>query len=219
MRVVTATCVDPVPGWADNIYGMNGALYGFGKGVIRVLYCNKDYLGDLIPADFVANSTLAVAWITAKEMLVLIALDFYFFKHLIYVIFYFFSAEKNNATNNNNKVKVYNSVSSVDNPITWGTVSNEILRIYNTFPLENKMWHTVTNFTPSLFLFKLLTIIYHILPAIPIDIYLKSIGKKFSLVRVYRITQKNILAGSCFMKDWKFENRNMRKLFETFVIS
>lgn len=95
--IVIATAVDPVAGWTDNIYGLNGVLYGFGLGLLRVLWCHPDYVGDVIPADYVANSTLAVAWKTAQT--------------------------KNDVKpDNEESVKIYNCVSSVDNPATWSKI-------------------------------------------------------------------------------------------------
>ncbi|KAF5291781.1 hypothetical protein FQA39_LY14269 [Lamprigera yunnana] len=59
--IVTCTATDPVSGWIDNYYGITGVYVGVILGAIRTLNCNADYVGDLIPADYVVNLILAAA--------------------------------------------------------------------------------------------------------------------------------------------------------------
>lgn len=47
--------------------GPTGLMIGAGKGVIRSMLCNADYLSDMIPCDMVVNSTIALAWRVALE--------------------------------------------------------------------------------------------------------------------------------------------------------
>lgn len=60
--IVTASYKEPVPGWVDNMNGPTGLMIGAGKGVIRSMLCNADYLSDLIPCDMAVNATIALAW-------------------------------------------------------------------------------------------------------------------------------------------------------------
>lgn len=62
-----ATNSDPIPGWINNIYGLTGVLLASGLGFHRVLPYDEKKLGDFVCADFVINSTLAVAWATFEE--------------------------------------------------------------------------------------------------------------------------------------------------------
>lgn len=64
---VQATHRDPVPGYADSLLGALGAGAGIMVGLLRVMKCNPDALFDIVPADFVIDSTLAVARFGAEK--------------------------------------------------------------------------------------------------------------------------------------------------------
>jgi len=64
---VIASYKEPVPGWVDNMNGPTGLMIGAGKGVIRSMLCNADYMTDLIPCDMVINATIALAWQVGTE--------------------------------------------------------------------------------------------------------------------------------------------------------
>lgn len=57
--VVIATVKDPLPGWTDNIYGLNGVIVGVSAGLIRIMYLKSSNVADIIPADIVINTVLA----------------------------------------------------------------------------------------------------------------------------------------------------------------
>ncbi|XP_036147918.1 putative fatty acyl-CoA reductase CG5065 isoform X3 [Monomorium pharaonis] len=65
--IVTASHKEPVPGWVDNMHGPTGLVIGAGKGVIRSMLCNADYLTDLIPCDMAVNATIVLAWQVGTE--------------------------------------------------------------------------------------------------------------------------------------------------------
>lgn len=67
MFSVGCTYEDPLPGWTDNVNGVNGMLLGVGMGLIRILPFPSKTVVDCIPADYVSNATLAVAWATASK--------------------------------------------------------------------------------------------------------------------------------------------------------
>lgn len=90
--IVTGTFNDPLVGWADNLYGVQGMIVGVTIGLMKVLKYDANNIGDLIPADFVVNETLSIAWNTAV----------------------------NKRCAENNETKIYNCTSSSSNPLTWG---------------------------------------------------------------------------------------------------
>jgi fatty acyl-CoA reductase len=63
------TFTDPIFGWTDNFYAINGAAIGGGTGVLRVLLIKFNQIVDVIPADYVIGSTLAAAWYTKSKCL------------------------------------------------------------------------------------------------------------------------------------------------------
>lgn len=64
---MTASYKEPVPGWVDNINGATGLMIGAGKGVIRSMLCNANYMSDIMPCDMVVNATIALAWQVGTE--------------------------------------------------------------------------------------------------------------------------------------------------------
>lgn len=65
--IVAASWKEPVPGWVDNVNGPTGLMIGAGKGVIRSMLCNANYLTDIIPCDMAVNATIALAWQVGSE--------------------------------------------------------------------------------------------------------------------------------------------------------
>ncbi|KAL6257450.1 hypothetical protein P5V15_011021 [Pogonomyrmex californicus] len=65
--IVGASYKEPVPGWVDNMNGPTGLMIGAGKGVIRSMLCNADYLTDVVPCDMAVNATIALAWQVGTE--------------------------------------------------------------------------------------------------------------------------------------------------------
>lgn len=64
---VVASWKEPVPGWVDNMNGPTGLMIGAGKGVIRSMLCNANYLIDMVPCDIAINATIALAWQVGLE--------------------------------------------------------------------------------------------------------------------------------------------------------
>lgn len=62
-----ASYKEPVPGWVDNMNGPTGLMIGAGKGVIRSMLCNANYMSDIIPCDMAINATIALAWQVGTE--------------------------------------------------------------------------------------------------------------------------------------------------------
>lgn len=63
---VIATSVDPIPGWCPSAYGLNGLLTCVAFGFIRIQRFVCAVNVDVICADFVVNSTLAIMWDVCK---------------------------------------------------------------------------------------------------------------------------------------------------------
>lgn len=93
--IITGTVGDPLMGWADNLYGVQGMIVGVTIGLMKVLKYDPNNIGDLIPADYVVNETLAIAWNTVEEKRI---------------------------TSEDNETKIYNCTSSYSNPMTWGRI-------------------------------------------------------------------------------------------------
>lgn len=62
-----ATNEEPIGGWTDNIYGLNGVIAGVALGIIRIMHVDDNNKADIIPADIVVNTVLAAGWQTYVE--------------------------------------------------------------------------------------------------------------------------------------------------------
>jgi alcohol-forming fatty acyl-CoA reductase len=65
--IVATTFNEPIPGYTDNVYGVNGVVTGAGVGILRILHIDNKLKANIVPADFVINATIALAWLTALE--------------------------------------------------------------------------------------------------------------------------------------------------------
>jgi alcohol-forming fatty acyl-CoA reductase len=65
--IITTTMEEPIEGYTDNLYGLNGVVMGAGLGVLRILLINNKLKANIVPADYVVNSILSLAWYTVKE--------------------------------------------------------------------------------------------------------------------------------------------------------
>lgn len=65
--LVVSTYKEPLRGWINNIYGATGIFYGAGIGLLRVLYCDENTDGNIVPVDMCINGLIASAWDTAHR--------------------------------------------------------------------------------------------------------------------------------------------------------
>ncbi|CAO1365557.1 unnamed protein product [Diamesa serratosioi] len=190
--IVIATVEDPVAGWTDNIYGLNGAIIGIAMGIIRVLNINNDVVADVIPADYVVNSILVVAEKTSSESIVL---------------------EENMCS----KVgKIYNCVSSPDNPIDWKQIYDYSIYAGSSVPPMKSMWIVSFTAVTNPYIYSFLKFVLHILPAFIIDFVFKVLGKKPRLMDLYDKVHKFSAVITYFANTkWTIKNDNMRSVVKS----
>lgn len=63
--IITCAWKEPFPGWIDNYNGTTGFMVVSGKGVLRTIHCNPDYVTDVVPVDVVINACIAAGWYIA----------------------------------------------------------------------------------------------------------------------------------------------------------
>lgn len=64
--IILTTYTEPIPGYTNNIYGLNGVIVGVATGILRIMYM-PDSPVDCVPADYVINCTLLAAWKRAHD--------------------------------------------------------------------------------------------------------------------------------------------------------
>ncbi|KAJ9587815.1 hypothetical protein L9F63_018739 [Diploptera punctata] len=60
--VVVSTAKEPLSNWINNVYGAGGVAAGAAVGLIRVMRADEKNVMDIVPADYVINSSIAAAW-------------------------------------------------------------------------------------------------------------------------------------------------------------
>lgn len=60
--IVVASWKEPFTGWIDNVNGPTSIILVYGKGLIRSMFAESSYVGDLIPVDTVINLIITLGW-------------------------------------------------------------------------------------------------------------------------------------------------------------
>uniref|UniRef100_A0A336LKJ3 Fatty acyl-CoA reductase n=1 Tax=Culicoides sonorensis TaxID=179676 RepID=A0A336LKJ3_CULSO len=186
--IIIATVKDPLPGWTDNIYGLNGVIVGVSAGLIRIMYLKSSNVADIIPADIVINTVLAAG-------------------HKTYLERY------NGNESVKGTTKIYNCVSGNDNPITYENIYKYSIRAGVPIPPSKCLWQVAFNTTENKFIYWYCKVMYHFVPAFLIDIWLRIIGRTPRLWNLYKKVHKFSTVLEYFsMNTWKYDNTNMREL-------
>lgn len=151
---VASTLDDPVQGWTDNLYGMNGAIVGAGCGILRVLHSVDELKCDIIPADFVINGTL-VAGHRATE-----------------------SYKIEPPSTDPGKAHIYHVTSGTDNPLTNREIQDFTKSIGTQYPPLKSLWvgsYISTRYKMAAWI---LTILLHFFPGVILDAVQRFRGKK-----------------------------------------
>ncbi|XP_039429448.1 fatty acyl-CoA reductase wat-like [Culex pipiens pallens] len=191
--IVVATFNEPIQGWVDNLYGMNGAIVGIGCGVLRVIQTGPDDMkNDVMPADFVVNGTLAAIKYTVDRN----ALEA--------------------PSTDPDRVAIYHVTSSVDNPLTNARFRSLVETIGGDHAPLNSLWIGTCINLQSRLLVRLLTIVFHVIPGIFIDAGLKYYGKKTSLMNIYRkVARFTGFINYFATHEFIFVNDKMHRVLET----
>ncbi|XP_043504626.1 fatty acyl-CoA reductase wat-like [Polistes fuscatus] len=139
-----AICEDtePIAGWINNLYRITGIAVRSATGVLHTLYCNENFICDIIPADYVVNNIIAVAWDVAQKQLLKIYRNIEKFK---YVMNYFTFTEWE--FTNDNVLKLWDKLSVVDkhkfffnvSDIDWECFSNTYIKGVRVYLLKDPM--------------------------------------------------------------------------------
>lgn len=186
--IVVSTYEEPVRGWTDSLYGPTGLVIGIGTGVLRTMYMDESKVADMIPVDLCVNAILASAWYTAKNY-------------------------KENQTSN---IPIYNFVSGVQNPITWGDFIERNRKYGINKPTTKAVWYYGLNPTNNYYMFLFYNFFLHYLPALLIDLYCLVTGRRRAMIKVYNKVMK--MAHILFYfstQDWQFSDNNVQTMWNS----
>ncbi|XP_039307350.1 fatty acyl-CoA reductase 1-like isoform X2 [Solenopsis invicta] len=183
---VFPSMTEPMPGWIDNIYGPIGLYIGAGKGIIHIGYIDKHVSGKMVPVDIVIKAILVVCW---KIGLTTSTADS--------TLFVLNCAHQNSLTLED------------DIRIFWNILKNEV-------PYEGKIWRAHEWMTDNYTLFYIVSMLFHIFPAVLIDLALKCFGRRPMLLQLQRrLYVANLALFHFCSNDWKFGNTNKSLLIST----
>ncbi|XP_045467832.1 fatty acyl-CoA reductase wat-like isoform X2 [Harmonia axyridis] len=183
--IVISTYKEPIEGWIDNLYGPTGLCVGSTLGLLRVTQCDTDKIADLVPGDMCVSALIAAAWDIAQ-------------KH------------KGQSTE---EIPIYNYV-SMDNNMTWGEFGVVNLMHAKKFPFRKALWLVNTTFMCNTYMYMIMKIFYHLIPAIVIDAISALFFKNLGLWKMYRKIHKlsHVVSFFC-LREWTFSGNNIVKLW------
>ncbi|XP_015186637.1 PREDICTED: putative fatty acyl-CoA reductase CG8306, partial [Polistes dominula] len=189
--LVVPTKKEPIVGWINNIYGLTGVTYGSSSGILRTLYCNSNLICDIIPADYVINNIIAAAWDVAQKRSISQSVNL--------------CSKDNKYLPDYDEIPVYNSVSSVQRPITYDTIMHNVAFEGLQVPSKKVLWYASLWYIKNYYFYIFMTIFLHWIPAIIVDSFLYLSGRKPILLNVYRKIEKFKHVMSFFsMNEWEF---------------
>ncbi|KAH9628701.1 hypothetical protein HF086_003655 [Spodoptera exigua] len=113
------------------------------------------------------------------------------------------------------EIKVYNCCTGTSNPITCDEASTISRKVALKYSL-NELPCPFLMFTPSVFLYALITFLLQIVPAYLIDLWCILTGRKATQITLQRRLKKVVDAVKFFLlNEWKFSDDNIRNLLNT----
>ncbi|XP_046592784.1 fatty acyl-CoA reductase wat isoform X2 [Neodiprion lecontei] len=183
--IVISTAREPILGWIDNLYGPTGVVAGAASGVLRTLHSDPDINANIVPVDFTVNSLIASAWDVATQV-----------------------------ERRGKDMLIYNYVSSVDAPLTWGEYCKSNMEYGKLYPLSNSIWYLSFTTNKHKFIHLLYVLFLHLLPAMLVDTVSICIGQKPRLWKMYQKIHKFANVISYFAThQWKFTNDNVQDMW------
>ncbi|XP_065219546.1 putative fatty acyl-CoA reductase CG5065 isoform X2 [Planococcus citri] len=181
--IVIPAWEEPIPGWVDNLNGPTGLMIAAGKGVIRTMLADPEYLADLNPVDVVCNGLIAASWKTATDTL------------------------------RTKEIPVYNLTQAEIEPVKWGDVLDLGREVIADYPFEIVLWYPGGGFHKNELQHNILALLFHWIPAYFIDFLMFLLGRKRFMVNAQlRIYHGQKLLQYFTTREWRFAKDNLLKL-------
>ncbi|XP_049800276.1 fatty acyl-CoA reductase 1-like [Schistocerca nitens] len=184
--VVLGTYQEPVALWVGNMYGPSAMAAGAALGVLHTMLADTSAMADGVPADVVANATVACAWDTWS-------------RHRMQNLTQLPAAQP----------LVYNCVSTARHPVSWGTIHGYLFYAKH-FPSIKSIWYGYGFMFKQKSLYLIAAVFFHLIPAIIADTFLCLKGTKPILWDVYsRIHGTMQVLETFTTKEWTFKDDNL----------
>lgn len=185
--IVTSTNLEPIPGWTDNLFGPTGLVAAGSTGVMRTMFSDDKLIANVVPVDTCVAGIIASAWDVGTRTVERIS----------------------------DNIPIYNYVSSVENPITWGehNLLNELAA--EICPMSSQMWKIGVYTTTNPFHYNLAKFFYHLVPAAFMDVGFLFMGQRPRMIKLYNKIHTFTSAVSYFStSEFDFTNNQVQDLYK-----
>lgn len=180
----------------------SGIVAGAGTGVLRTMHCNPDVSANIVPVDMTVNALIASAWDVATNYkdawyACCFCLCFCFASvHLKSnwwsILFVSIQPTRINTFNYSitDDIPIYNYVSSVENPLTWGEFTDQNIRNGFDYPFSEAIWYISFHMHKTAFMNRIYMVFLHLLPGLLMDFFLMCAGRRPRLLKFYQKIHK-----------------------------
>uniref|UniRef100_A0A182S692 Fatty acyl-CoA reductase n=1 Tax=Anopheles maculatus TaxID=74869 RepID=A0A182S692_9DIPT len=117
-------------------------------------------------------------------------------------------------TNNRDEDNVFNCTTD-DNPVSWRETQHQLEAWKDRIPFDKSLWITTYNTTRFKLVADILSIFYHVLPALFFDGILKLRGQKPQVLKLYRKVHRFSAVLRFFTNnEWCFRTGRMRRVLD-----
>ncbi|KAJ0174328.1 hypothetical protein K1T71_010474 [Dendrolimus kikuchii] len=188
VRPSTVLCSysEPYPGWVDRttLNSATGMAHDITTGVMHALKARNDVSIDFVPIDFVNNVIIACAWETARR-----------------------------SNEGKTDIRIYNACSGVYKR-AWGELSHTLKVESLPYTSPRSLWYPFCFDVQKEWLYYLIIMMYHFIPAYLIDVYSNLTKKNSRLVKQYKQIFKLTQVLQFFTSNqWEFKISNTEKLY------
>ncbi|XP_067940421.1 fatty acyl-CoA reductase 1-like [Watersipora subatra] len=184
--IIGSTWREPFQDWIDSPNGLVPIVKASGRGYLRVLKGRAKSTAELIPADTVVNTLLAVAW----------------HQH----------ASKS-STGSTSPLQIYNLTSNASRRLTWQSLEQIVCRSFRKNPFDSVIRIPQASMTNNRLVYTLKNGLFHIFPAYGADFINLLLGRSPHYVNTMRQFLKLLASVQYFTcRDWKIENSNIKEL-------
>ncbi|XP_065092505.1 putative fatty acyl-CoA reductase CG5065 [Ochlerotatus camptorhynchus] len=188
--IVISSMRDPIPGWMDNFNGPVGLLVGCGIGLCRTMYCDPNNVADFTPVDVCIKAMIVAAWKKGTAVI-----------------------QSTPYSPDSPQLPVYNCCISNLRNSTMSQIVEMGKLLSNDIPLDKCIWAPGGGITQIRIRNIIRVMLYHILPAIMIDLLLRLAGQRPFLAKVQRkIYNANVALEYFICNNWEFKNNNFIRL-------
>ncbi|KAH1003292.1 hypothetical protein HUJ05_011219 [Dendroctonus ponderosae] len=200
--IVVSTYREPIPAWINNMYGPTGVTAAAGVGLLRTLHCDARVNANIVPVDMCVNSLIVSAWEVAAR----------------------FQPGKPrpggvpHAPSSPSlpagplELPVYNYGSTSAQPITWGDFRTASRTFGMQYPTIKCAWYYSFHMYKHYALYYLASLLFHVIPALIVDVLLLCVGKAPRLLKAYKKIHKFTAVMSYFAtQEWSIESTAIEK--------